>query len=79
MAGGFGLSTLRYTFRANSIRRGLLGGSRFWLAMFALGRLARLSGRISKRGTMPIRYSEELRPGERLVIEHLDVPRGRSA
>lgn len=79
MAGGFGLSALRYTFRANGIRKGLLGGSRFWLAMFALGQLGRLTGRVSKRGTMPILFSEELRPGEQLVIRHLDTPRGRSA
>lgn len=80
MAGrGLGFSTLRYTIRANSVRKGLLGGSRFWLAMFGLRQLARWSGRLSKRGTMPVRFSEELRPGEQLVIRHLDAPRGRSA
>ena len=72
MAGrGFGPTYVRRTIRMNSIRKGLLGGSRFWLTVFALGYVARWSGKVTKRGEMPIRYSETLEPGQELVIRHM--------
>ena len=74
--GGLGSSYIRRTIRTNSIRKGLLGGSRFWLTVFVLRRFARWSTKITKRGEMPIRFSEPLAPGEWLEIRHLDPSRG---
>ena len=77
MAGsGLGPSFVKRTVRRNSIRKGLLGGSRFWLAIFGLGYLARWSGKVTKRGEMPIRLSEALKPGESIVIRHIDPAHG---
>lgn len=77
MAGrGFGPTYVKRTIRMNSIRKGLLGGSRFWLTIFGLGYVARWSGKVTKRGEMPIRFSEGLKPGEELVIRHIDTTRG---
>ena len=77
MAGrGFGPAYVKRTIRMNSIRKGLLGGSRFWLVVFGLGYVARWSGKVTKRGEMPIRYSEALKPGEELVIRHTSDLRG---
>ena len=56
-----GPTYVKRTVRMNSIRKGLLGGSRFWLAIFGLGYVARWSGKVTKRGEMPVRFSEELR------------------
>jgi len=68
----FGPAYVKRTIRINSVRRGLLGGSRFWFAMFVASYLARWSGKITKRGEMPIRFSEALKPGDSLVIHHID-------
>ena len=79
MAGrGFGPTYVKRTVRMNSIRKGLLGGSRLWLAVFAAGYAARWSGKVTKRGEMPIRFSEPLGPGEEIVIRHVDSARGSS-
>ena len=77
MAGrGFVPSRVKRTIRMNSIRKGLLGGSRFWLAVFVMGCTARWAGKVTKRGEMPVRYSEALGPGEELVIRHLETVHG---
>ncbi len=77
MAGrGFGPTYVKRTVRRNSVRKGLLGGSRFWLAIFIAGYVARWSGKVTKRGEMPVRYSERLLPGESITITHIDAPRG---
>ncbi|MEZ5169082.1 MAG: hypothetical protein R2695_22290, partial [Acidimicrobiales bacterium] len=68
---GFGPAYVRRTVRVNSVRKGVFGGSRFWLTVFALGSIARWSGKVTKRGEMPVRFSEKLGPGESLVIRHL--------
>jgi len=68
----FGPAYVKRTIRVNSVRKGLLGGSRFWLGMFAAGYLVRWSGKVTKRGEKPIRFSEALKPGESLVIRHID-------
>ena len=68
----FGPAYVKRTIRVNSVRKGLLGGSRFWLGMFAAGYLVRWSGKVIKRGEKPIRFSEALKPGESLVIRHID-------
>jgi len=71
MASRFGPAYVKRTIRYNSVRKGLLGGSRFWLAMFAAGYLARWSGKVTKRGEKPIRFAESLEPGESFVIRHI--------
>ncbi|MDW3218389.1 MAG: hypothetical protein R8F63_07220 [Acidimicrobiales bacterium] len=79
MAGrGFGPTYVKRTIRMNGIRKGLLGGSPLWLTIFGLGYLARWSGKVTKRGEMPVRYSEPLKPGEELVIRHTTDQRGSS-
>jgi len=79
MAGrGFGPTYVKRTVRMNGIRKGLLGGSRFWLAIFGLGYVARWSGKVTKRGEMPVKFSEALQPGEEIVIRHTDATRGRA-
>ena len=71
MASRFGPAYVKRTIRFNSVRKGLLGGSRFWLAMFAAGYVARWSGKVTKRGEKPIRFSEALKPGESFVVRHI--------
>lgn len=79
MAGrGLGPTYVKRTIRMNSIRKGLLGGSPFWLTVLGLGYLARWSGKVTKRGEMPVRFSEKLEPGEELVIRHTHDVRGSS-
>ncbi len=67
-----GPSYIKRTIRHNSVRKGLLGGSRFWLGVFVVRRLALWSGKVTKRGEKPIRFSEALKPGESLLIRHID-------
>ena len=62
---------LRNYIRLNAFRRGLLGGSRPWLAVFVLSLLGRRVGKITKRGVMPVLLSEALKPGESMLITHL--------
>ena len=57
--------------RINAVRRGLLGGSRFWTAVFVAGRLRGFVQRVTKRAEMPIVSSDEVGVGEGLVIRHL--------
>ncbi len=71
MASRFGPAYVKRTLRFNSVRKGLLGGSRFWLAVFVGGYVARWSSKVTKRGAMPIRFSESLEPGESFVIRHV--------
>ncbi|HUP74356.1 MAG TPA: hypothetical protein VM282_15040 [Acidimicrobiales bacterium] len=62
---------LRRYIRMNAFRRGLLGGSKPWLAIFVLGMLRRQMGKVTKRGDMPLVLSEALKPGEAMIITHL--------
>jgi len=78
MAVRFGLAYVRRSVRHNSVRRGLLGGDRFWLSVFVLRRLAKASGKVTKRGEMPIRFTEKLKPGQGYVVSHFD-PKGGGA
>jgi hypothetical protein len=55
----------------NSIRKGLLGGSRFWLAVFAAGYVGRFVGRVAKRGEPPLVFSEKLELGQAYEIRHI--------
>ena len=69
----------RRRFRTKMIRRGLLGGSKPWLALFALSLLGRGMNRVAKRGVIPVVFSEPLKPGERMLITHIAPSRrGRS-
>jgi hypothetical protein len=68
---------LRRYLRLNAIRRGLLGGSKPWLAVLVLGIIGRQVGKVTKRGEMPLVLSEPLKQGEGLVITHLAPPRRR--
>lgn len=65
MAGG-GLG--RFIHR-RALRRGFLGGSRGWTAVATLGIAMRVLRRITRDGPEVV-YSEELRPGESLLISH---------
>ncbi len=62
---------LRRYLRLNAFRRGVLGGSKPWLVIFALSQLRRQMGKVTKRGEMPLVLSEALRPGESMIITHL--------
>lgn len=68
----FGLSTLFETIRVKSFRKGLLGGSRVWTAVFVARFLGRRLARVMKKGDMPVKHSERLAPGESLLIRHVD-------
>ena len=59
--------------RSNALRRGLLGGSRFWTGVFAAGYVRRWLRKVAKRGDMPVITSDELQPGEGFVIRHLSA------
>ena len=61
---------LRRYVRLNAFRRGLLGGSKPWLVIFVLSMLRRQMGKVTKRGEMPLRLSEALKPGESMIITH---------
>lgn len=60
------MSVLRYLVR-NGVRRGLLGGSRPWLVVGGVALAARLLRRLTHDDPRVV-FSEELRPGEALVI-----------
>lgn len=68
----FGRAYLARTVRLNSIRKGLLGGSKFWLAVFGARFIGSRVQRVTKGGEKPIRFSEPLAAGESLVITHID-------
>lgn len=55
-----------------AITRGLFGGNRRWMTVFAAIGAAKLMRRIASREAETV-YSEELKPGETLVIRHLTV------
>ncbi len=72
MAGGrMGVTYVKRTVRMNSIRKGLLGGSRFWLAVFVASRMGKFAGKVTKRGEPPVVFSEKLRVGEAYEIRHI--------
>ena len=75
MAGArsFGPAYLKRTVRFNATRKGLLGGNRLWLTVFGLLQLAKWSGKVTKRGEAPIKFSESLKPGESFVVRHIDA------
>ncbi|MEO0494622.1 MAG: hypothetical protein AAF081_14525 [Actinomycetota bacterium] len=74
-ARSFGPAYLKRTVRFNATRKGLLGGSRPWLVVFGLLRLAAWSGKVTKRGDAPVKFGESLQPGESFVITHIAPPK----
>jgi len=68
----FGRAYVSRTIRLNSIRKGLLGGSKFWLGVFGARLVGSKIRAVTKSGEMPIRFSEQLGVGERLEVTHLD-------
>jgi hypothetical protein len=76
------LEYLRYRYaptvrlRANSVRRGLLGGNRGWLAVFIAIQVIDVLRRAASKS--PERISvDALKPGEGLVIRTIPVRDGR--
>lgn len=61
---------VRRYVRYNATRRGLFGGSKFWLGVLGLGYLRRFAGRISKKGEAPVVYSKPLESGHWAEIVH---------
>lgn len=70
---------VKRAIKFNATRKGLLGGSRPWLVVFGLIRLARWSGKVTKRGEAPVVLSEKLKVGEAFEIVHLDAKQGRKS
>ena len=79
----FGPTALKQTVRTNARRRGLLGGSRQWLIVFAVLRIASWSSKVTKRGEAPIAFRQALQPGQAFVVTHLETaakaPKSRGA
>jgi hypothetical protein len=57
-------------FFRQATRRGILGGSRAWTAVWALILAVRVARRLL-RAKPDVVYSERLQPGESLLITHL--------
>lgn len=57
--------------RRQAIVRGLLGGSRGWLVLGGVAWAIRLLTRFASTRRLRTVLTEELSPGERLVISHL--------
>ena len=70
--GRFALTSLFETVRVNSFRKGLLGGSRVWLAVFIARFVLRWLAKVTKRTEMPVKNSERLALGESLVNRHVE-------
>ncbi|MDH4168124.1 MAG: hypothetical protein OEW42_00910 [Acidimicrobiia bacterium] len=64
--------------RYNATRKGLLGGSKLWLGVYAAGRLRRFGGRITKTGPAPVVYSERVSSGHWTEIVN-ERPRPRAS
>lgn len=59
---------LRFLLR-NGIRRGLLGGSRPWMVVGAVGLVLRVARKFA--GNEPeVVFRDELKPGEAVVVAH---------
>ena len=57
--------------RRQAMVRGLLGGSRAWLILGSIAWGVRLLNRLASTRRVRAVLTEELRPGESLVISHL--------
>lgn len=67
---------LRSWVGRQAMRRGLLGDSRLWLAVFVAGRVVRLVRWAAGPRRAPVVFSQKLAPGSAVVIRHLRRGRG---
>ena len=58
------------TLKRNALRKGLLGGSPFWRAIWAGQLLLKGWGKVSKSGDAPIVFTESLKQGEAWTLVH---------
>ena len=63
-------SGMRRYIRYNATRKGLLGGSRLWLGVWAAGRARGFWGRFTKSGPAPLVYSGPVASGHWNEIVH---------
>lgn len=68
---------LRYLLR-KAFRQGVLGGESTWLVVGGGALALQLALRVLQRRPEVV-FSEKLRPGERLVVSHRQLSRGRSS
>lgn len=61
---------MRRYIRYNATRRGLLGGSKLWLAVWAAGRARGFWGRVTKKGQAPLVYRGAVPSGHWNEIVH---------
>lgn len=60
---------MRRLLLGRAIRKGFFGGSRFWTVVGTLGLAMKVLRRLT-RDEPEVAYSEELRPGQTLLISH---------
>lgn len=60
---------MRRLLLAGALRKGLFGGSRFWTVIGTLGLAMKVFRKITK-DKPEVAFSEELRPGQTLLISH---------
>lgn len=60
---------MRRLLLGRAIRKGFLGGSRFWTVVGTLGLAMKVLRRLT-RDSPEVAFCEELRPGQTLLISH---------
>lgn len=72
-------ATIARLIRSNALRKGLLGGSPFWRAVWLFSFLRRRWNKVSKGGEAPITFTEPLEEGQAWALVHVpeDSARGR--
>jgi|GEM_PF-1928886 len=72
-------SYIQRVVRVNATRKGLLGGSRMWRAVWVLLTLRKGWSKVSKSGQAPVTFTEPLGEGEAWSIVHVpeNSKRGR--
>ncbi len=72
-------ATAARLIRSNALRKGLLGGSPFWRAVWLFSFLRRRWNKVSKGGEAPITFTEPLKEGQAWALVHVpeDSARGR--
>lgn len=60
---------MRRLLLARALRKGFLGGSRFWTVVGTIGLAMKVLRKIT-RDEPEVTFSEELRPGQTLLISH---------
>lgn len=62
---------LKRVIRMNATRKGLLGGSRLWRAVWLMLTLRKGWSKVSKSGEAPIAFTEPLKEGEAWTVVHV--------